>query len=373
MAKRSSMSGLSRRTVLKGAGAMAAGYIGSTILSSPARAQTKKVKLTLPWLPDSVYSYAFIAKNQGYWRKRGLDVDVARGNGSLPVGQAVHAGQFDIGIINSAAVMLLATRGVNLLSLGLIDYNSTMGVAVLDDSPIRRPKDLERKTVGQTVASSDAAFFPVFCNRTGVDITTINRVNMDANVRTRTLWERKVDAITGFASSILPASIGAGNKTRYMLYDDYGINLYADCIIVKPEFFQENRGLCEAVVEGLYEGVAFELTRPKESLDIYLKEVKEMAISQTAAENARIGIGIFTFSVLSEPGIKQHGLGWSDTKKLDDMIDLVMKFQAPPNAPRPDREKIFRADFVGRHKLTPQQWKAAEDGIKDIVATMRPT
>jgi ABC-type nitrate/sulfonate/bicarbonate transport system substrate-binding protein len=365
-------SALSRRTFLKDAGVAALGLSSAAVLPSPARAQLKKVKLSLPWLPDSNYSYAFVARNQGLWRKRGLDVELSRGNGSLTVGQAVHAKQFDVGIIGASAVMLLAARGLDLLSIGLIDYNATMGVAVLDDSPIRQPKDLEGKTVGQTVASSDAAFFPVFCDRTNVDLAKVNRVSMDANVRTRTLWERKVDAITGFANSILPASYAAGHKTRYMLYDDYGIKLYSDTVIVKPEFFRENRQICEAVVEGIHEGMLFHITQPEATLKIYLQEVKEMAMSQTAEDFARVGIGILMFSVLSEPGVQQNGLGWADPKKLDDMMDLVMKYQAPPGTARPDREKIFRVDFAGRYRATPAQWQAARTYIKDITALMRP-
>jgi NitT/TauT family transport system substrate-binding protein len=361
----------SRRQVLKAAGATAVGLAGGAGFVTGAAAQTQKVKLTLPWLPDSLYSYAFIARNQGFWRSRGLDVDVARGNGSLTAGQAVAAGQFDIGVIGTAPLILLNSRGVDLVSIGLIDYNATMGVAVLEDSPIRKPKDLEGKTVGQTVASSDAAFFPIFCERAGVDISKVNIVSIDANVRTRTLWEKKVDAITGQANSILPASVAAGKATRYMLYDDYGIKLYADTVVVRPDYLEKNRAVCDAVVSGILEGAAFQVTRPQDTLAIYLKEVKEMAMSQSADEFARVGINVFLFSMLSEPGVREHGLGWSDPKKLNEMTDLVMKYLVPPNTARPDPQRIFRRDFVGRVKLTPAQWQAAETHVKDLNAIMR--
>ena len=201
---------LSRRSAVKAIGAVAIGGLsGLTVFSSSAQTRTK-LKMTLPWLPDSAYAYAYVAKNQGFWSKRGLDVEISRGNGALTAAQAIHSGQFDIGLVPVGASLLLASRGLDLLAIGMADYNATMGVAVLDDSPIRSPKDLEGKTIGQTVSSSDAAFFPVFCELTKVDRTKMNLVSLDANVRTRTLWERKVDAITGFLNSIYPSSVAAG-------------------------------------------------------------------------------------------------------------------------------------------------------------------
>jgi NitT/TauT family transport system substrate-binding protein len=359
---------LSRRSAVKSIGAVAIGGLsGLTVFSSSAQTRTK-LKMTLPWLPDSAYAYAYVAKNQGFWSKRGLDVEISRGNGALTAAQAIHSGQFDIGLVPIGASLLLASRGLDLLAIGMADYNATMGVAVMDDSPIRVPKDLESKTIGQTVSSSDAAFFPVFCELTKVDRTKINLVSLDANVRTRTLWERKVDAITGFLNSIYPASVAAGHKTRYFLYNNFGIKLYQDSATVKSEFFRDNPRICEAFVEGLHEGVLFHVTRPEDTLKIYLQEVKEMSMSATAEDFARIGIAIFIYSVLTEPGVLEHGLGYIDNDKVEGMIDLILKYQAPPNAIRPAREKFFRTDFAGRYRLTAPQWKAAQGYSKDVAA-----
>jgi ABC-type nitrate/sulfonate/bicarbonate transport system substrate-binding protein len=360
---------VSRRSALKGAGVAAIGAAsGLTVFTSSARAAPTKLKMTLPWLPDSSYAYVYVAKNQGFWSKRGLDVEISRGNGALTAAEAIHSGQFDIGVVPIGASLLLTARGLDLQSIGMVDYNATMGVAVMDDSPIRAPKDLEGKTVGQTVSSSDAAFFPVFCDFTKLDRTKITMVSLDANVRTSTLWQHKVDAITGFLNSILPASAAAGYKTRYFLYNNFGIKLYQDSATVKPEFFRDNRRVCEAFVDGLHEGELFHITRPEDTLKIYLQEVKEMAMSDTAEDFARIGIKIFIYGVLSEPKIATQGLGWIDNAKVENMIDLIVKYQAPPNAKRPVREKFFRTDFAGRFHITPDQWKAAEAYTKDIAA-----
>jgi hypothetical protein len=193
-------------------------------------------------LPEGFYAYVFVTKAKGYWRDLGLDVDVARGYGSLPAAQAIAEGQYQFGTSNASAVVQLAGKGVQLASLGIMDYNPSMGLAVLGDSPIRHPKDLEGKRVAQTLASSDAAFFAPFCEKNGVDIKKVELLNMDPRVRNQALGDGRVDAITGFASSLLAALASTGKKVRFLLYGDYGIFLYGDIALLEI-FADQSRGL----------------------------------------------------------------------------------------------------------------------------------
>ncbi len=65
-----------RRDILKGIGAGAAA-MGT--LSAPAIAQTRTIKYTLSWLPTGQFAYVYMARELGYWKKRGLDVEIRRG------------------------------------------------------------------------------------------------------------------------------------------------------------------------------------------------------------------------------------------------------------------------------------------------------
>jgi len=84
-----------------------------------------------------------------------------------------------------------------------------------------------------------------------------------------------------------------------------------------------------------------------------------------------VGIEIFQFSMLSEPGAAEHGLGWTDPVKLNQMTDLVMTYLMPAGSPRPDPERIFRRDFAGTIKPTAAQWQAAEQHIQKLSTILR--
>jgi NitT/TauT family transport system substrate-binding protein len=349
---------LSRRTALTAIG----GALATPALWRHTDAQgLQRLKFTLPWLPEGSYAYAFVAKAGGHWKSRGFDVDIARGHGALAAAQEISQGQFDLGLASAPGLILLADKGVKLRAIAIIDYEPTMAVCVLADSPIKSPKDLEGKRVGQTLSSTDAPFFAPFCHKNGVDIGKVQLLNMDARVRNQALVEGRVDAITGLASSILGAVGATGKQVRFMLYSDYGIFLYGNVVLAVPPKLEQNPEMCRAFTDGLLEGLKFTITKPAEAQQMFLNAVPELKMTPNAAEFARLGLGVQRFSVLvGEGDAKQHGLGYSNADKLNTMTDFVMRYQAAPGAARPDPATIFTNRFIGDVRLSEADWSNAE-------------
>src|SRR5438105_9569805 len=100
--------------------AVVAGAAGPQLVGRPGRAVAQpltKVKFTLPWVPEGSNLYAFVAKNKGFWKKRGLDVDVARGFGSVAATQALGGGQFDFGHAVTPVIILQIAKGLPIVSI----------------------------------------------------------------------------------------------------------------------------------------------------------------------------------------------------------------------------------------------------------------
>ena len=146
---------LPRRAFLRAGGAALAG--ASMTLARPAIAQSlRPVKLTLPWLANGSTLFTYVAKNQGFFKRRGLDVSIARGFGSVAAAQAIGAGEFDFGFVFAGGTILGAARGLPLVALATLGYDATMGIALRADSPIREPKNLEGKKIGIVPTSAEA-------------------------------------------------------------------------------------------------------------------------------------------------------------------------------------------------------------------------
>jgi len=136
---------VSRRRLLARTSAALAGSAFAAGLPMPAIAEPRPVKFTLAWLAQGSSLYVYVARAKGMTKARGIDLDISRGFGSVAAAQSIAGGQFEFGIVTAPPLALSVAKGLPLIALATCDYDSTMGVGVLADSPIQKPQDLAIK------------------------------------------------------------------------------------------------------------------------------------------------------------------------------------------------------------------------------------
>jgi ABC-type nitrate/sulfonate/bicarbonate transport system substrate-binding protein len=348
-----------RRDFLGYSSSLAASAAG--VLLGPRRARAQgltKVRFTLSWVAEGSSLPLFVARNKGYWKTRGLDVDISRGYGSSASTVALASDKFDFAYAITSVMILQVGKGLPLQSIGQLTYRNTMGVCVLADSPIKSPKDLEGKTVGITPSSGEVPFIPVYAKNAGVDYSKIKFVSMNLDVRYRALMEKQIDAMTDTGISAIPPLVSQGFPVRFMLFSDHGMDMYASSLMTTPKMVKEKPEVCQAFVDGVLDAVAYTLLNPAEALDIFIKEVPEAALTSKGRDSVRLGMGIFNWSALSEDA-RKNGLGWTDPKMIALMNDLVADYIIK-GAAKPAVEDLYTNRFAGRLKLTEAQWQAAK-------------
>ena len=355
---------LSRRELIVGAGALA-GVASLPLLPRPAIAALRPVKFTLAWLAEGAYVYVFAARAKGIMKAHGIDLDIARGFGSVASAQSIAGGRFDFGIVAEPVLVLSATKGLPLLALATCDYDSTMGVGVLEDSPIHKPQQLAGKKVAAVPTSGEFPFFPAYAKKVGLDPSSIQFVHVDNKVLERVLIEKQVDAITSFALGSLAVMLSKSIPNRWMLYSSAGIPNQGQTIATQQKTLESDPGLCEAMVSGLLEGLAFTLRNPDEALALFRQEVPEMALNPTSKEFIRIGLDVWERGV-DHPEAREHGLGWSNLAAYSATTDLVMQYLASPGMKRPNPESLFTNQFTGKIKLKDGEWAEVHKRVSEF-------
>jgi NitT/TauT family transport system substrate-binding protein len=354
---------LPRRRVLALAGAGIAGGLTAPRL---VFAQNKHaVKFTLPWVAEGATLYTYVAKGMGFWDKHGLDVDIARGSGSIASAQAIAEARFDFGLSTPSIAILQAIKGLPIVALACCAYDATMGVCVMNDGPIKTPKDLEGRTIASVVLSADYPFFAPFAAKTGIDTTKITRLQVDNKVRDRLLPEGKVDAITGFASSAMPVFAATGVKAHFMLYSDYGLVNYGTTVMTQPARAANEPELCAAFIDGMMQGLKATMLDPEEAMKVFFKQVQEMALVAQAREQIRVGVGIMIYTVARDI-VKTNGLGYIEPKDYEAIADVVMQYLANPGDARPDLTKLMTNQFVGGVRLSPDEWARTQKNAEEF-------
>jgi NitT/TauT family transport system substrate-binding protein len=353
--------------MLKAAAFGAAVPAFATVGAAQAR---RKVTLTLSWVAEGTSAYPYVAKSKGYWSDAGLDVDIVRGFGSVAATQAVAAGRFEFGLSACPTPILQAAKGLKLMQIASCGYDSTMGINVLADSPVRTPKDLEGRSLAVTPASGDYPFIPEFARKSGLDLTKVKMTQVDANVRSRLLTEHQVDAIDGYAISNIPIFLATGVPTRFILFSSYGMSFASIGLITQPERAKTEPKLCTDIAVGLLKGIRDCLTDLDGSLEHFFKEVPEIAVSDTARKQSRIGLGMFLTGMLSDVP-KKHGLGYAPPEDYERMTDLAMSYAADKADTRPKVADMVTNACIGEVKMSDAEWSKATASLAEFTGYLR--
>ncbi|MBL7250111.1 ABC transporter substrate-binding protein [Alloalcanivorax marinus] len=347
---------LDRRTFLKGAAAAGAVAMAPAVLAK----KTRNIKFTLPWLPQGATAYAYVAQDQGMFKKRGIEAEVTRGHGSLAAAQSIANKQFDFGLVSASSTILSAATGLPLVALGTTNYEAYLGALVRADSPIKTAKDLVGKRMGGVPSSVEFPLWKAFALKAGIKPEDVEIVQADPRILERLLVERKVDASYCVTSSSYAVAKGLGVETRAMLLSDYGMSFYSNNIVTRPEVLESDPQLCEDVCDALLEALAFTARDPQKAADILLEKQPQLALSEAGKENVRLSMG-FMLASLPYPEAMDHALGYSDLDRVAEMTDLIMQYAAPESAKRPDPEVLFTNRFIGSTTLSAGEWKQVKD------------
>jgi NitT/TauT family transport system substrate-binding protein len=351
--------GVSRRKFVALTGAGAAAAAGATFIPKTVYAATAtKVKLTLGWLPQgtTAWSYASLP----FWAKEGIEVSIEKGSGSALAVQQIGQGAYEFGVPAAPNGVQQAIKGLPLVSLATCSYDTSMGLVVLDDSPIKTPGDLGGKTVGSTLTSGEYPFLPGFYKNVGVDASTIKSVALDNKVRERALIDGQVDAISAFGTSAIPKILAAGKTPRVFLYSKAGLPFYGNTLMTSPAYFAENKTLCETVTIGVLEGIKATLLDPDATVAKMFDEVPEFKLSSTAKEQADVGLGLWAALATVSEQI-DNAVGYSSPQTYANMTETIYASASQPGDTKPDPMTLFTNEFIGGVKLSASEWAQVKE------------
>jgi NitT/TauT family transport system substrate-binding protein len=348
---------MTRRRILTTAATGISAVTAASCLPRPALSQAVKVRYTLSWLPTGQYAFIYSARQLGYLTKRGIDLEISRGFGSLAAIQAVSSGQFDMGGAQTGAILLSIIKGGNLRLPATQGYDATLGILVPEKNPIQRPKDLEGKKIGVTPTSADTPFLPAYCRLAGVDFSKLNIVQLDSKILEQSAMSGVVDAILVTGLSSVPNFVSENISFRMLPYSDVGLQFYWQNTIVTAAYFEKNKELVDNVVEGLLEGLKFMLLNPQEAMERHLKEHQELAIGKNGKLYVELGLGM-TNAIMIAPESMQHGLGYTDFVEIDKQARFVKQYAAASVDRDPPKANTFCSnDNANKVTLTAAEWE----------------
>jgi putative hydroxymethylpyrimidine transport system substrate-binding protein len=240
--------------------------------------------LVLDFVPNAVHSGIYAALRQGYYGDAGIDPTVREPGESTDAPKLLEAGRADFAILDIHDLGIARERGLDLIGLMPIVQRPLAAVIAAGDAGVRRPRDLEGRSVGVTGLPSDEAVVDSEVAADGGDPSRVRRVTIGFNA-VSSLAAGKVDAATGFWNAEGVALRQRGIPVRIFKLNRYGAPPYPELILTTARStIERDPGLVDAMVAATTRGYRFAAAHPSQALDDLLASVPSLDRADQAAQ-----------------------------------------------------------------------------------------
>jgi NitT/TauT family transport system substrate-binding protein len=332
-----------RRKVLAMIGALAA--LPMTMGATGAYAQTQeKFVFALNWFAVGDHAAYWVALEKGYYKAKGLDVELQNSKGSGDSIAKVDQGRADAGLADAAVVIAAASRGAKVKTVGMVFDKSPLNFFSRKDVPITKPKDVEGKTLAAPPGDSQRQLFPAFARLHGIDASKVTWVNIEPAAKIAAVAEKRVDAVGDYSTGLpyYEKAMGVGNALM-LQWADHGFDMYSMSIIASEKSMKDRSKALKAFLEASYMGWRDVMADPKAALEIFKKRVPEIDLA-IIEPNMMLGI-----ELMKTERYAKNGIGWMEPKKMCDSVELVNTYMGLPSKVACDQ--VYTNEFLTKIEL----------------------
>ena len=304
----------------------------------------EKVVFALNWFAVGDHAAYWVALEKGYYKAKGLDVELQNSKGSGDSIAKVDTGRADIGLADSAVVIAAVGRGGKIKVVGMVFDKTPLNIWSRKEAPITKPKDLEGKTIGAPPGDGQRQVFPAFAKLHGIDQSKVTWVNVEPAAKIPALAEKRVDSVADYTTGLpfYEKAMGKGNAVM-MPWADHGFDMYSMSIIASEKTMKDRPKVLRAFLEASYMGWRDVMEDPKSGLEIFKKRVPEIDLS-IIEPNLMMGL-----ELMKTDRYARQGIGWIDDKKMCQSTDLVNTYMGVPA--KVDCKAVFTTEFLPKIEL----------------------
>jgi putative hydroxymethylpyrimidine transport system substrate-binding protein len=211
---------------------LAALALAASLLSVTVQADTKTLTLMLDWFVNPNHGPVVIAKERGYFKAQGLNVDIQEpADPSMPP-KLVAANKVDLAISYQPSLTIDVAAGLPLIRSATLIATPLNTLMVLDNNTINDLSDLKGKKIGISIAGNEEASIGTMLQTVGLNYDDVEIINVGWALSS-SLASGRVDAIWGGLRNFETNQLALeGFKAKTFFPEDYGVPVYDELIFV---------------------------------------------------------------------------------------------------------------------------------------------
>lgn len=251
---------------------------GSQTLEKKDSKSLTKVKVILDWTPNTNHTGLYVAKDKGYYKDEGLDVQIIQPSDGA-VGNLIAAGKGDFGVSYQEDVTYARTSDnpLPIKAIAAIVQHNTSGFASPADKNIKSVKDFEGKTYGGWGSPSEKAVIESVMQNQGADYSKLKIVDIGtqdffAATKKDVDFAWIYEGWTGVEAKVKNVPLNFIELRKLNPDLDY----YTPVLIANENTLKNKPDLVKKFMKATSKGYQYCIDNPKDAANILLKNAPEI-------------------------------------------------------------------------------------------------
>ena len=137
--------------------------------------EVQSVSLRLKWINQAQFAGFFMANSKGFYKENNLNVKIEPGGPNISPIQMVVSGANNFGIVGAEQIILARSKGIPVVSIGVIYKETPEALISLKEKNITTPKDLIGKKIA-VIYGNDEVLYNNFLSKQQIDRSKLNEV-----------------------------------------------------------------------------------------------------------------------------------------------------------------------------------------------------
>ena len=245
----------------------------------------QKIKIVLDWVPNTNHTGLYVAKDLGYFKEAGLDVEIVQPpEGSTTALIGAGGAEFGISFQDTLAKSFAKENPVPVTAVAAILQHNTSGIISLKEKGIDSPKKLEGKKYATWEDNIEQAILKKLVTDDKGDFSKVKLIPYTITDVVTGL-KTDVDAVWVYYAWDGIATERAGLQTNFLKIRDYAkeLDYYSPVIIANNDFLKKNPEIAKKVLKAIKKGYEYAMKNPEESAKILVKNSPELDINLVTA------------------------------------------------------------------------------------------
>jgi NitT/TauT family transport system substrate-binding protein len=325
----------------------------SVPLTSVNAQQLEKFPFRLNWTLYGEHAPFFVARDKGFYKEEGLDVEIMEGSGSTTVAQLVANQTNPVAYVDAATMMRGVGAGMPVMAVGVSLQQSPMSFIYRADAA--RPtkiSEIKGSRIAITAGDASLAIFTAFMGKIGMKVEDVKMVTVaNPQAKEQAVLNKQADALLGYFMDQGPRmQLKSGVKMGWTrLYDMGGVSTLSSAIIVNKDWIKDakNQDSLRRFLRASQRGWEYTAKNPKEASEIFIKHAPafNMEIALLEVEG--------TMSIIRTKHTQNKPMFWSAKEDWQESQDLLQKFSGLKA--EPDMNKYYTNEYLSEPPYMPKK------------------